>query len=254
MNDVQAAMDAFSKDDEVAQVSPLFPTAEKELLEDLRDQYLAANAKLKGKNTLRQKGEGEHDVVRRLIDDYYHPRQDDPRTRPDEVIRTLIIDEAHFLRNAVSFWGIGAALAGNGAERTIMCTGTPFNNGPRDMAALQSYVDASSPAAEEKWWKEAVSGKGGPEIARAVRDWRENGGMVRRNLGPPGGGSPPPKKKPKLEPKRESVDVSREEKDAMIAQLVGMGYPTDKARRGLRRSGWDVSAAVERIENGGAEK
>ena len=62
MNDVQAAMDAFSKDDEVAQVSPLFPTAEKELLEDLRDQYLAANAKLKGKNTLRQKGEGEHDV------------------------------------------------------------------------------------------------------------------------------------------------------------------------------------------------
>jgi len=73
-------------------------------------------------------------------------------------------------------------------------------------------------------------------------------------FGPPGGGSPPPKKKPKLEPKRESVDVSREEKDAMIAQLVGMGYPTDKARRGLRRSGWDVSAAVERIENGGAEK
>ena len=63
-----------------------------------------------------------------------------------------------------------------------MCTGTPFNNGPRDMAALQSYVDASSPAAAEKWWKEAVSGKGGPEIARAVRDWRENGGMVRRNL------------------------------------------------------------------------
>ena len=47
MNDVQAAMDAFSKDDEVAQVSPLFPTAEKELLEDLRDQYLAANAKLR---------------------------------------------------------------------------------------------------------------------------------------------------------------------------------------------------------------
>ena len=27
-----------------------------------------------------------------------------------------------------------------------------------------------------------------------------------------------------------------------------------RARRGLRRSGWDVSAAVERIENGGAEK
>jgi hypothetical protein len=113
MNDVQAAMDAFSKDDEVAQVSPLFPTAETELLEDLRDQYLAANAKLKGKNTLRQKGEGEHDVVRRLIDDYYHKNLANP---PVAVIRTLIIDEAHFLRNAVSFWGIGAALAGNGAE------------------------------------------------------------------------------------------------------------------------------------------
>ena len=51
-----------------------------------------------------------------------------------------------------------------------------------------------------------------------------------------------------------AVDACKEEKDAMIAQLVGMGYPTDKARRGLRRSGWDVSAAVERIENGGAEK
>ena len=86
MNDVQAAMDAFSKDDKVAQVSPLFPTAEKELLEDLRDQYLAANAKLKGKNTLRQKGEGEHDVVRRLIDDYYHKNLANP---PVAVIRTL---------------------------------------------------------------------------------------------------------------------------------------------------------------------
>ena len=30
--------------------------------------------------------------------------------------------------------------------------------------------------------------------------------------------------------------------------------PATLARRGLRRSGWDVSAAVERIENGGAEK
>jgi len=111
MNDVQAAMDAFSKDDEVAQVSPLFPTAEKELLEDLRDQYLAANAKLKGKNTLRQKGEGEHDVVRRLIDDYYHPRQDDPRTRPDEVIRTLI---------RRSGWDVSAAverIENGGAEK-----------------------------------------------------------------------------------------------------------------------------------------
>ena len=123
MNDVQAAMDAFSKDDEVAQVSPLFPTAEKELLEDLRDQYLAANAKLKGKNTLRQKGEGEHDVVRRLIDDYYHKNLANP---PVAVIRTLIIDEAHFLRNAVSFWGIGAALAGNGAE---LCGNQPVCRG-----------------------------------------------------------------------------------------------------------------------------
>ena len=42
--------------------------------------------------------------------------------------------------------------------------------------------------------------------------------------------------------------------DGAVDKLVGMGYPTDKARRGLRRSGWDVSAAVERIENGGAEK
>ena len=96
----------------------------------------------------------------------------------------------------------------------------------------------------------AAARRGAPAAAASVRSAGAGAAPVR----PPGGGSPPPKKKPKLEPKRESVDVSREEKDAMIAQLVGMGYPTDKARRGLRRSGWDVSAAVERIENGGAEK
>lgn len=90
---------------------------------------------------------------------------------------------------------------------------------------------------------------------------RGGGGGAPAQLHPFGGVgiAPPPAKKAKLEPKRESVkresvDVSREEKNAKIAQLVGMGYPTDKARRGLRRSGWDVSAAVERIENGGAEQ
>lgn len=98
------------------------------------------------------------------------------------MIRTLVIDEAHFLRNATSFWGIGAALLGQSAERSIMCTGTPFNNGPRDMAALQSYVDASHEAASEKWWKEALGTKPAAAVREAVRAWREGGGMLRRNI------------------------------------------------------------------------
>ncbi|KAH8063264.1 ATP binding protein [Aureococcus anophagefferens] len=174
MNDVRAAMDSFDSGGDRASASPLFSTASPELLDDLRTQYLSANAILKGKNDVKEKGETEHDCVRRLVDEFYH------NGGPAPTIRTLIIDEAHFLRNQVSFWGIGAALCGQSAERCVMATGTPFNNGPRDMAALQSYVDASNAAASTQWWVDAVSGKGGAEVAAAVRSWREGGGMLRR--------------------------------------------------------------------------
>ncbi|KAH8070923.1 ATP binding protein [Aureococcus anophagefferens] len=155
MNDVRAAMDSFDSGGDRASASPLFSTASPELLDDLRTQYLSANAILKGKNDVKEKGETEHDCVRRLVDEFYH------NGGPAPTIRTLIIDEAHFLRNQVSFWGIGAALCGQSAERC-------------------SYVDASNAAASTQWWVDAVSGKGGAEVAAAVRSWREGGGMLRR--------------------------------------------------------------------------
>ena len=50
------------------------------------------------------------------------------------------------------------------------------------MAALVSYSDASSPAAEEAWWKEALGEKAAADVQEAVKDWREGGGMLRRDL------------------------------------------------------------------------
>ena len=52
----------------------------------------------------------------------------------------VIIDEAHFLKEPTTFWGIGAALLGRHALRVVHCTGTPFNNRSADISALHLYM------------------------------------------------------------------------------------------------------------------
>jgi len=93
--------------------------------------------------------------------------------------RMILIDEAHFLKNLVSFWGIGAALLGRLSERCVPLTGTPYNNGPQDMASLMNFIDVHHPAARKNWWVNATKDGGMETVIRNVRDWRSEY-MIRR--------------------------------------------------------------------------
>ncbi|KAH8079175.1 helicase [Aureococcus anophagefferens] len=99
---------------------------------------------------------------------------------------TVIIDEAHFLRNATSKWGIGAALLGHSSKFCVSATGTPYNNGPQDMAALVSFFDARQDAATKAWWVDACATHESPATAavqKAVATWRPRG-LLRRDKPP----------------------------------------------------------------------
>lgn len=89
------------------------------------------------------------------------------------VFGLVIIDEAHFLKNRVSFWGIGAAMLGVHAERAITMTGTPYCNNSSDVAALQSYIDITHEAAKTKWWEKATGEKATHETIQDVSNWRD---------------------------------------------------------------------------------
>jgi hypothetical protein len=101
--------------------SPLYPTAQKQLLCKLKNQYLSANGK--EKNHDKHKNETASECVTRLL----------TIGNCNKVFRTLVIDEAHFLKNLLSYWGLGTALLGLHAERVIPMTGTPYNNSAQDI-------------------------------------------------------------------------------------------------------------------------
>jgi len=89
------------------------------------------------------------------------------------VFRTVVIDEAHFLKNLNSYWGLGAGLLGLHAERVIPMSGTPYNNGPQDIATLMTFIDPSLDSALEKWWKDATKDGAATHIAQAVSKWNQ---------------------------------------------------------------------------------
>ena len=68
-----------------------------------------------------------------------------------------MIDEAHFLRNPVAYWGCLAAAIGTHSHRIILATGTPYNNNFQDMASLCSFYNPSSKNHQNQieWWKRA---------------------------------------------------------------------------------------------------
>ena len=45
--------------------------------------------------------------------------------------RTVLFDEAHFMRNPKSLWGMHAVVIGQHSRRTLALTGTPYNNRPQ---------------------------------------------------------------------------------------------------------------------------
>jgi hypothetical protein len=74
--------------------------------------------------------------------------------------RMVLMDEAHFLKNMVSFWGMGAALLGAMSERIVPLSGTPYNNGPQDVATLMAFIDPTLPSANKPWWIHATKDHG----------------------------------------------------------------------------------------------
>jgi len=211
MSEIQSAADSYV-DAQTPVVSPLFPGVGP-LLADLMSVYRHGNGKSRRgeKNTLREKGEEPPDTARRLIAKHFFgppkgpaaassnavinladdedvkdvkPKSESKMSGAKPTALTLLIDEAHFLRNAVSKWGLAAALAGHSALRCVCATGTPYNNGPKDMAALCSFWDARDPAATTKWWREVCEEQSDPAKRRAAQGmiaaWRPRH-LVRRD-------------------------------------------------------------------------
>lgn len=100
--------------------------------------------------------------------------------RPLPQFRTIIVDEAHFLKNLCSFWGIGTALLGLNAERMVPLTGTPYNNGNQDLASLVTFIDPTQRAAQKEWWDKATSKRLGHQVAEAISDWRAEYMVLRK--------------------------------------------------------------------------
>jgi hypothetical protein len=149
--------------------SILFPNVPLQHIGKLRNQYVADKGKGKEKNNFIRDKESSQDCVARLI----------AGMNSIKAYQTVIVDEAHFCKNVLAYWGLGLALLGSASHRTALLTGTPYNNGPSDMAALMIYIDPRHKASSTKWWGKATSATSNKKIVEAVSDWRK-AFMIRR--------------------------------------------------------------------------
>jgi SNF2 family DNA or RNA helicase len=79
------------------------------------------------------------------------------------------------LKNPLTYWGVGAALLGCHEQRIICATGTPFNNGAQDMAALMSYIEVIDPRikkAKKTFWEDATAHGAADSILEALKSWQ----------------------------------------------------------------------------------
>ena len=146
----------------------------------LRNQYLANKGK--ERNHFLKKNEKSQDCVARLVKNHLKRNKRAGAAVPQFTFQTIIVDEAHFCKNALAYWGLGLALLGTQSSRTVLLTGTPYNNGPSDMTSLMTYIDPSHAAAKLGWWDQAVSCSSNSEggdgskrryMADAVSQWRK---------------------------------------------------------------------------------
>jgi len=114
--------------------SNLYPKINIMLLGQLENQYLASQSK--ERNKWRCEGESEAEVVTRLLENNLHQFK-------HPMFRTILIDEAHFLKNLVSYWGLGTALLGMTTQRSVPLSGTPYNNGECPSCCIVYHVRAS---------------------------------------------------------------------------------------------------------------
>ena len=86
--------------------------------------------------------------------------------------RTLIVDEAHMMKNLATYWAVGVGLLAAVSQRNVPLSGTPFIHGPQDMATLMVFINASSTGSTKQWWKEATRYNSNVETFKSVQKWR----------------------------------------------------------------------------------
>jgi SNF2 family DNA or RNA helicase len=126
--------------------SALFPGVGPTTLLALHNQYLSSKGK--ERNRYINKDEDIEDCVSRLL------KKTGRHT--NAVFETIIIDEAHLLKNRCTFWTMAVALMCIHSSRRVPLTGTPYNNGPGDMATLMTFIDERLKSARKPWWKKAA--------------------------------------------------------------------------------------------------
>jgi len=127
--------------------SALFPKIPDHLLQTLKSIYRASKGEVQ-KNNEESNELSSKSLNRRLLDEI----RSVPIKR--KAFETVVLDESHFLKNAISYWGFGASLLGMHSKRTVLLTGTPYNNSPQDMATQMMYIEPSHKAAGIKWYVE----------------------------------------------------------------------------------------------------
>ena len=160
-------LDNLSRTPDLA-TSVLFPYAKRDNLKLLRMQYQVENSKLRIRNTARREGERVTDCVTRLINLCALRMKRDGKESP---FFTLVIDEAHFLKNITTYWGIGGALLAVHAHRRAPLTGTPYNNSASDLATMMSFVDTAKSSAYRQFWVRATSGQASEQVLNNLKSW-----------------------------------------------------------------------------------
>lgn len=148
--------------------SILFENVSQPLIKRLRQQYMIEQGKEQAPRNVNKK-EKKQDRVTRIV-------ASTPLMK--KAFETVIIDEAHFLRNILAYWGLGASALGAQSKRTILLSGTPYNNSTSDLSSLMTYIDPKLPSAKLKWWENATKGRAG-EIIRECSKWKSEY-MLRR--------------------------------------------------------------------------
>ena len=69
----------------------------------------------------------------------------------------VVIDEAHFLKNPLSWWGLLGQMCGAHARRFVAVTGTPYTTKSQDLATLCAMIDPSHGSADVQWWKDKIT-------------------------------------------------------------------------------------------------
>ena len=173
--------------------SPLTPHLSPKLAFWLQEKYLASATNAKKPDRKWVEGKSDADTITELVRLDYDQRKRRGLAAPKFLM--IVTDEAHFLRNQPSFWGILATLLGTHCQRHMLLTGTPcglpqpptqpstacwlphpprwltahgsapschhrYNNKETDIAALCAYYDVGkvqlNRQATLKWWQQAL--------------------------------------------------------------------------------------------------